>query len=135
MAGAAGAWGDVYVYYIDWRTADGGRDALDFEEGVILGVGGQIDEGDRLMNEQGQSSPCVAGSVLSHEGVVGEGGDGGARVQLCLLQGGDLDPMAAQEALQLRPGGLDSPRIPLNEGIVVWLRVCWDSAAGGRGWV
>ena len=135
MAGAAGARGDVYIDYVDWRTADGSRDALDFEEGVILGVSGQIDVGDRLMNEKGQSSPCVAGSVLSHEGVVGEGGDGRARVQLCLLQGGDLDPMAAEEVLQFRPGGLDSPSIPLHERIVVWLRVCRYSAVGGRGWV
>ena len=34
MAGAAGARGDVCVYYIDRGTADGGRDALDFEVGV-----------------------------------------------------------------------------------------------------
>ena len=119
MAGAAGARGDVCVYYIDRGTADGGRDALGFEVGVALGVGGQVGEGDRLMDKKGQSPASIAGSILSHEGVVGEGGGDRFGVQLGLLQGGDLDLMAAEEVLQLRPGGLDSPSIPLDEGIMV----------------
>ena len=131
MAGAAGAWGDINVQDVERGTADGGRYALDFKEGVVLSIGGQIGVGNGLVDEESKSPASVAGSVLSYEGVIGERGRDGIYVQFGFLQGGNLDLVAAEEILQLHPGGLDSPGVPLNEGIVVRLPACWDLAADG----
>ena len=133
MAGAAGARGDIYVQDVERGTADGGCYALDFKERVILSIGGEIGVGHGLVDEESKSPASVAGTVLSYKGVIGEGGRDGICVQFSFLQRGNLDLVAAEETLQLHPGGLDSPRVPLDEGVIIRLAVRRSPAAAGWG--
>ena len=65
----------VYVQDIEWGASDGDGYSLDLEV-LVGGVGGESSEADGVVDEEGETAPCVSKAVFPDEVVAVEGWDG-----------------------------------------------------------
>ena len=72
---AAGCGRDVNVEDVEWGAPDGDGDPLDLEV-TVGGVGGESGKGDGVVDEEGETAPCVSLAVFSDKVVALEGWDG-----------------------------------------------------------
>ena len=75
MAWAAGCGRDIDIEDIEWGASDGDGDSLDFKVSVV-GVGGEPNKADGVMDQKCETAPSVALAVFADEVVAFEGWDG-----------------------------------------------------------